>query len=151
MRVGSAPPATARWGALPSRSSMRAGRAPHITCIPLAPDAPCNALCSPHASRSSLCLRRCVLCCLALSLEMYHTAICLLPPQMDMIDLINDEFGTSYDDDTPWTQVLLPETLPQSPKGMPVGACLFCQCYVLPRAASHGCWAWRRGLRPVCT
>ncbi len=45
--------------------------------------------------------------------------------QMDMIDLINDEFGTTYEDDTPWAQVLLPSTLPRSPAqaGLPVGEC----------------------------
>jgi len=44
---------------------------------------------------------------------------------MDMIDLINDEFGTTYEDDTPWAQVLLPSTLPRSPAqaGLPVGEC----------------------------
>ena len=40
---------------------------------------------------------------------------CPPPAQMDMIDLINDEFGTLYDDDTPWQQILAPETLPHSP------------------------------------
>jgi hypothetical protein len=44
---------------------------------------------------------------------------------MDMIDLINDEFGTEYEDDTPWQQVLLPETLPRSPmEPGGVGACV---------------------------
>lgn len=43
---------------------------------------------------------------------------------MDMLDLINDEFGTEYEDDTPWQQILEPGTLPRSPQqaGGPVGA-----------------------------
>lgn len=43
---------------------------------------------------------------------------------MDMVDLINDEFGTEYEDDTPWQQILAPGTLPRSPaqaQGLPVG------------------------------
>lgn len=44
---------------------------------------------------------------------------------MDMIDLINDEFGTNYEDETSWEQILLPSTLPRSPAqaGLPVGEC----------------------------
>lgn len=47
---------------------------------------------------------------------------------MDMIDLINDEFGTSYEDETSWQQILLPSTLPRSPAqaGLPVGECKTC-------------------------
>lgn len=42
---------------------------------------------------------------------------------MDMVDLINDEFGTEYEDETPWTQILAPNTLPRSPQGAAAGEC----------------------------
>lgn len=53
---------------------------------------------------------------------------------MDMIDLINDEFGTSYDDDAPWTEVLAPGTLPHSPRGADGGALGGGGCW------GAGCW-----------
>ena len=40
----------------------------------------------------------------------------LPPPQIDMIDDINDEFGTDYEYETPWEEVLAPGTLPISPQ-----------------------------------
>ena len=40
---------------------------------------------------------------------------------MDMVDLINDEFGTEYEDDTPWRLILAPGTLPRSPQGAAAG------------------------------
>jgi len=49
------------------------------------------------------------------------------PSQIDMLDIINDEFGTDYDYDTPWDQVLAPGTIPLSPttadaEGLPQSA-----------------------------
>ena len=38
-----------------------------------------------------------------------------------MIDIINDEFGTDYEYEDPWTKVLSPETLPISPHGVAGG------------------------------
>lgn len=58
-----------------------------------------------------------------------------------MIDLINDEFGTNYEDETSWEQVLLPSTLPRSPAqaGLPVGE----RRQHLP-AGLQSCWAVAR-------
>jgi len=41
--------------------------------------------------------------------------------QIDMIDDINDEFGTEYEYDAPWEEVLAPGTLPISPQGVQGG------------------------------
>lgn len=41
--------------------------------------------------------------------------------KIDMIDIINDEFGTEYEYDTPWEQVLAPGTLPVSPNAADLG------------------------------
>lgn len=38
-----------------------------------------------------------------------------------MIDDINDEFGTEYEYDAPWQQILAPGTLPASPHGAELG------------------------------
>ncbi len=53
----------------------------------------------------------------------HHLLFCLL--QCDMVDLINDEFGTEYELETPWQQILAPGTLPKSPNtgGAPFLAC----------------------------
>ncbi len=81
-------------------------------------------MCAPLLCRLHPLASRSLKGCAALVRRTPSHSLPPFPPclQMDMIDLINDEFGTSYDDDTPWAQILLPGTLPRSPRGAPVGA-----------------------------
>jgi hypothetical protein len=65
---------------------------------------------------------------------------------MDMIDLINDEFGTEYEDDTPWQQVLLPETLPRSPMSPGGGGACLRACVW----RFNGCKGWVAAASLLC-
>ena len=73
------------------------------------------------------------------------------PPQCDMVDLINDEFGTEYELETPWETILDPATIPKSPNAAGGARSALCARLVVPPRCHTGPWRERgRGGPRVC-